>query len=688
MAKKNLQIVQPENAYALYEGEDSAEKFIQASNSAVGAYKEISRAYFSTFDNIRPGISARPEFNRSVYEYFRPGEAIPKAYKDMVRMCDQMYKNHTLVRNTIDLMGDFACQGIKLVHPVKSIERFYNAWFKKVCGLDRSERFLSYLYRHAMVVVEAQTSQISKKTKDQLSALAQNFELQEREVTLNEIPMSYIFHNAAVVWPTDNRTINENTKYRIIKQNNLVVNNIGNSTDIYETERDLPFDRTFVSYFKRDEWDIKPTPFLLPLIKPAIMLEKLALADSAALDGAISNLRIIKIGNLEYKLAPTAVAVNKLNEMLQSNPGGGTLDIIWGPDIEVWESNTNVHQFLGEQKYVPHLHQMYIGLGIPPSLAGGGGTGTTNNYISLKFLIKRLQAGRQQLVEFWEKQIKWVQKAMKFARPAKVEFDFLELGDEATEKSLLIQLADRNLVSDEKLQAIFGYDSDMEKSRLNRENRERKSGRRVAKMTSMPDSLEMALEKIALQKGFVTPNQLGVQLEKDTDKDKTPFDKQLDVQKMKGAGQPGISSKGKKSKGRPTGSKDSSKRKQKAFKPKIKAALDIWTADAHKKINDIIKPEFLKIIKKSNFRQLTAAEAKKYEKLLFGVILATEPFSNITKKKVAQAIDKGIDTDIFVSYIAYKDEVGKSLGRELSLDETYKVQNIIYTSIQQENLNG
>lgn len=684
MPAKNRQIVQPENAYAIYDGKDNTEKFIQASNSAVAAYTEVSRGYFSTFDNIRPGISARPEFNRGTYEYFRPGEAVPKLYKDMVLLCDNMYKNFTLVRNTIDLMSDFACQGIKLVHPVKSVERFYNAWFDKINGFDRSERFLSYLYRHAMVVAEAQTGNISKKTKEEFSALASDLEIKDRNIVFNEIPLQYIFHNPAVVWPKNANIINDNTKYLITKQTNLN----SNRSSAYDKERDLPFDKTFVSYFKRDEWDIKPTPFLVPLVKHAVMLEKLALADSAALDGAISNLRIIKIGSLEHKLAPTAVAVNKLNEMLQSNVGGGTLDLIWGPDIELIESKTTVHQFLGEQKYVPHLHQMYIGLGIPPSLAGSGGTGTTNNFISLKFLIKRLEYGRLKLIEFWEKQIKWVQKAMRFARPAKIEFDFIDLGDEATEKALLIQLADRNLISDEKLQAKFGFDSDMEKARLNRENRERRSGRRVPKVSSMPDSLEAALEKISLQKGYVTPKQLGVQLETDTEKDKSPFDKQLDIQKMRGAGQPGTVNKGKKSKGRPTGSKDTSKRKQAAFKPKIKAALEIWTTDAQKQINDIMKPQFLKLLNKSNFRQLTAEESKKYEKMAFGVILSTAPFSTITKNQVATALDKGLSSEVYCNYVAYKDEVGKSLGRDLTLDEAYKVQNIIYTSINEEILNG
>ncbi len=57
----------------------------------------------------------------------------------------------------------------------------------------------------------------------------------------------------------------------------------------------------------------------------------------------------------------------------------------------------------------------------------------------------------------------------------------MDLSNEEAEKALLIQLADRNLISDELLQSKFGFDPEMEKTRLNRETRDRKSDRMVKK---------------------------------------------------------------------------------------------------------------------------------------------------------------------------------------------------------------
>ena len=100
---------------------------------------------------------------------------------------------------------------------------------------------------------------------------------------------------------------------------------------------------------------------------------------------------------------------------------------------------------------------------------------------------------------------------MGFRFPGKVEYDIDNLGDEVAEKSLLIQLADRNLISDELLQYRFGHDPDMEKIRLNRENRERDSGSAVPKSGPWYDpQVGVSYKKIALQKGVLTPGQVGL----------------------------------------------------------------------------------------------------------------------------------------------------------------------------------
>ena len=59
-------------------------------------------------------------------------EAIPEYQKRILRMCMEAYDKVGIIRNVIDLMGDFAVQGMTIVHPNKNIERFYRKYnFKK-----------------------------------------------------------------------------------------------------------------------------------------------------------------------------------------------------------------------------------------------------------------------------------------------------------------------------------------------------------------------------------------------------------------------------------------------------------------------------------------------------------------------------------------------------------------------------
>ena len=101
----------------------------------------------------------------------------------------QAYDKVGIVRNVIDLMGDFASQGMVLVHPNKTIEKFYRKWFKSVNGVDRSERFLNYLYRCGNVVVKRRTAKLSvQKERELRKGLAADVQIKDLNVKRREIP--------------------------------------------------------------------------------------------------------------------------------------------------------------------------------------------------------------------------------------------------------------------------------------------------------------------------------------------------------------------------------------------------------------------------------------------------------------------------------------------------------------------
>ena len=733
MAKKTPKSDAIQNAKAIDEqayvtwGDDLASKqdALKQSSESMSEYTLVQktsamRRYGMDYSNLDKNTSGRPGLTRSDYDYFRPDEAVPREVKLVIRKAEDIYQRVGLVKNVIDLMGDFASQGIRLVHKNKRIERFYRQWFKKIKGKDRSERFLNNLYKTGNIVINRQTGKLSVKVADKLYQAVAAPDLQINEtmntpVEKREIPWKYTFVDPFFVEVAAGPLASfvQDKAYQLILPAQLrkLVNAPKTDAEkvvvaelpsqILEAAKSrLPYpldpNKTLVFHYKKDDWQAWAYPMIYSIMDDITVIEKLKLADMAALDGAISNIRIFKLGSLEHKIAPTKAATAKLASILGNNVGGGTMDLVWGPDIELLESKTNVHQFLGEGKYIPHLNSVYAGLGIPPTLTGTfGAAGTTNNFISLKTLTQRLQYGRDVLVEFWDREIELVQKAMGFKYAAKIEFDRMDLSNEDVEKSLLVQLADRNLISDELLQTRFGFDPDMEKSRLNKENRDRKTARMVNKAGPWYDPVpENSLKKIALQTGVVAPSQVGLELDKKKGGEKSALDMKqpsVPVPSTKLAKDSPESLPGVPGQGRPKNSKDSEKRKTKVFKPQTGAKLLLWASDAQDKISQIVNPILLEFYNKKNLRSLSNEETKELDLIKTKILFTLDPLSVVNENDTVQTLanlDKFNKHDKVSAYSIWLKELKSDLNKDLTVDEQKQAKasfySMVYSSIEKE----
>ena len=112
-------------------------KFSDNVNSYTGLNKSQGNTY-RHFIDVQPNRSVKPGFNSDDYYAFRPDEAVPQQSRRIIKMCMDAYDKVGIIRNIIDLMGDFGHQGIQIVHRDKSVEKFYQQWFKSVNGKERS----------------------------------------------------------------------------------------------------------------------------------------------------------------------------------------------------------------------------------------------------------------------------------------------------------------------------------------------------------------------------------------------------------------------------------------------------------------------------------------------------------------------------------------------------------------------
>ena len=101
-------------------------------SESITEYAGVSKAsHYRDFKDIETNRSVRPGFTSNDYHAFRPEEKVPQKQKRIIKMCMDAYDKVGIIRNVIDLMGDFTCQGINIVHENKSVEKFYQQWFKK-----------------------------------------------------------------------------------------------------------------------------------------------------------------------------------------------------------------------------------------------------------------------------------------------------------------------------------------------------------------------------------------------------------------------------------------------------------------------------------------------------------------------------------------------------------------------------
>ena len=669
------------------------------------AIQESATASYSSrirdFSNLTTSLSGRPGLRNSDFDYFRPDQAVPEKPKDIIAFARAAYRRIGLIRNAIDLMGDFACQGVRLVHQNKRVEKFYNDWFNRVRGKEVSERLCNLLFREANVPIRMSTAKINrqKRLEMQKSVASPDMiaDLKVSDFSPNEIPWQYYFIDPLTIEAIGGplASVIGERKY-VMKLPKHIVNMIRklrNSTDPFErgileqvpqeiiqaadTNKGvlLPQDKTFVYFYKKDDWQEWADPMTYACFNDLILYERLKLADKTALDGAISKIRIFKLGSLEHKLAPTPAAASTLQSILGANVGGGTTDIVWGPDIELLETGTDVQRFLGEEKYRPTLMAIYACLGIPPTLTGTfGASGTTNNFISLKTLTERLSYVRNTLLEFWNTQIKIVQTTMGFRFPAEVEFDFMYLDDPTSVANLLVNMADRNIVSDEFVQRHIKAKPGIERRRVVDEEKVRVSKDLEKISPYHAVDKQYGLEKIALQTGVASPSQVGVELKKkkgdkaalDMKQSKSPSPRNND-----NGSPPG-------SPGRPQNSRDIQKRKPKQFKPKNKASIDLWAKEAQSKISTILNPGILERFGKKNMRSLTAQEFNESEQIKFSVLCSLSYLEAVDAKVIGAGLAQKLPNGVIQECEEWITNAAHDMDRKLSIDEIRNIRATFY----------
>lgn len=453
-------------------------------------------------------VSLRPGFNRYDFDEKRPCDKLPTKHADIMNACKAIYLKVGLVRNIIDLMTDFAADGLELQHPIKKQERFYREWAKRVNLQNRVHDFMKLIMRDANVIVRRKMASLSKGAAQEMSKAGvvglttidesnypqppEKIKTFKKAFKPREIPWRYTFLSPSLIEKIGGevgRFFGADVLGMRIPKN--LSNAINNPKTIAEKEfvSQLPpeivaavkngssfikldMDRVYVDYYKKDDWDDWGTPFLYGVLEDVMFKEKMRLADMAALDGVINVIRLWKLGKSDQQILPTKAAVDKLIDILQHNVGGGVMDLVWDDMIDLQVEYPPTDKILGPDKYKVVNSDIVKGLGIPDALIGGVDLGTRNAqsaFVQLKTLVERLEYVRGRAIRWMENELRLVADAMGYKHIPSISFGIMSLRDEAAEKQLVIQLLDRGIISAEKATEVFGVNFMIELERMKNE---------------------------------------------------------------------------------------------------------------------------------------------------------------------------------------------------------------------------
>lgn len=633
---------------------------------------------FAASTNVTP----REGYNRTDWSRQRPEDGAPTKIKDIVKVCQDLYKRVGVVRNVIDLMSDFASDGIDLVHPVVAQETFYREWAKRVNLSNRAQMFMKCLLRDGNVIVRRRVGKLTLPVVKQWSqgVKVEKIKKDAKEPT-RQIPWGYNFISPAIV---DKKTGDIDS---LTGETKLVVNlpatfitTLQASTNISsEVMMKLPKDImdgvragnkpvldpaiTYVGYYKKDDWEEWATPFLYSVMDDISFKERLRQADLAALDGVINVIRLWKLGKSDQQILPTRTAVNKLIGILQNNVGGGCMDIVWDDMIDMEAYYPPIDKILGSDKYQAVNADILRGLGMPDALIGSSeSTGNAQTmYVQLKTLVERLEYIRMECLIWLNNELKTLCKAMGFKVPPTVVFGNMSLRDENVEKQLIIQLLDRGVISVEAVHKAFGQVYVVELERIRRESQFRKSN---------PPLLERAgpYYRPESQLKIQFDQQMLLQRQKESGGDNPAGDQN---RKIENAPRPG----------RPKNTKDVAPRNR---NPKLLGSVAAQCVVAENfcdEIDGFVDKRFFAKHDVTTSRNLTRAQRQELESIKWMLLCHLEPDSVVTAETIQSILESPTTKRAIERDQNYRDGLSsfaQAMSRGCNLNERRRMMCLVW----------
>lgn len=653
-----------QNGYLSFNS-NNKEVVLASYGSVVDKYDSLQKSSNkSTATTLNTDQHIRSPFSRYDYEKVRPGERMPTRFKEVIHSCRAMYLKVGIVRNVIDMMTDFATEDLKIIHPDKKQEAFFKVWMNKVKLKDAIDEFVRHFLVDGNVVVKRTTAKLTKPVETEWRSIADDGPQKlyvEDNIVKREIPWKYSFLNvASLKWLGGEYGKLDGERKLGFFLNSQFLKNLQSADDLYKKNQidkmpndlvkslidkkegfvELDMSSIYVAHNKKDSWEDWAPPFLYSVVQDVSFRDKLRQAEISALDGVINVIRLWKLGDHTEGILPNQAAVDKLIAILETNTGGGAIDLVWDSMINMEQFYPPVDEILGSEKYQQVNRDILIGLGVPEVLIGGKGGNFSNSFIQLKTLVEKLQYVRNRVIEWLTKEVEILCSAMEIEIMPKIKFSKMNLEDQETTKQLIVQLLDRGVISAEAVLDVYGEDFLIEMDRIK----------------SQKDIFKNAGVKI-----------------------KSP----LDPKPAKGGSsnfQNPDSKTGKTGPGRPPGIKVN--QKERKPKPRRSSGLTLFAFDCIDAIDEYIIPAYMDDMNIANARKLNNEQKEILENARVSALSTIKPNDNIVGDNILSIVEnsKNYDIKLFGYIKKYILNYISKNGMEPTIKQRKRIEAIAWSS--------
>ena len=656
------------------------EKGLENLSTALDATKHVSGGFYS---DIEDGISVRPPFARKDYTKFRPGEAIPSNPVDIMTACREAYESVGIIRSVIDLMTEIAIEGLEIVCEDDDVEKFYTNWAKKVSLTERAERFANHYLVEGNVAVRRKIGSIETSEVRKMKKATSRKD--RKQTQPGKIPLEYVFYDPQSIsliggdlaifsgikkWGLKitrdqlgdlTKAYNENPSFKkdlpeeiveILEKKSNKKMSSGRSGEIILP---IPEDKLYVSHYKKRDSETWAKSFIFSILHDVTYNEKLRLAKISALDSWYNSVRIWKLGDHKEEILPDVGSISKLAGILEHH-SGGNLDIIWDSMLEYSQFFPPIEKL---ENFTENYESMLLGLGIHKSLIGGTETvsGTANAFTGLRNMMKRIDAVRRSITSWLEEEVDIINSNLGFKVTPTIRFSINNLFDQTAYFRLLVDLNDRNIISNRTIIEKIGEMHSIEDARLDSERESRDSGNMMPKYSPFIQSEvpESNFEKELKLKNSSTDTKTS----NGPSEDKEPS----------------------KRNGRPPGSKDTVNRNRR-YKSK---AHDIILGDhIQDKIDPIIDQHYLVYNSLKNKRELSSAQRKELAKIKLQVLSCSENVDMESYEDIEKILNNA-DDHMSGAFLGRFEENVKNSGPSLNQDDIKSIKSLTFAEMREYN---